>query len=97
MIQGVSSILKESLAEGEMEEIKLTSAVLIVRRARDVKVACVLASTKGSKMLRGALDLFLQRFLETYSRELQKPDDVSQFAGAKHIVTQTFPFVPSYE
>ncbi len=97
MIQGVSGILKESLAEGEMEEIKLTNAVLILRRAKDVKIACVLATTKSSKILRGALDQFLQRFLMTFQRELQDTNEVSKFAGAKHIVSQTFPFIPSYE
>ncbi len=96
MIQGVSAILKESMAEGEMEEIKLTNAVLIVRRAKDVKIACVLATTRSSKILRGALDLFLQRFLVTFSRELQNPSEISQFDGAKHIISQTFPFIPSY-
>ncbi|MBN2153323.1 MAG: hypothetical protein JW839_17855 [Candidatus Lokiarchaeota archaeon] len=97
MIQGVSGILKESLSEGEMEEIKLTNAVLIVRRAKDVKIACVLASTKSSKILRGALDQFLQRFLMTFSRELKDTSNVSQFDGAKYIVTQTFPFIPAYD
>src|SRR4030042_1545619 len=63
MIQGISGILAESVAGGEVEEIKLSNAVLILQRAKNAKIACVLVSTKSLKILRGALDLFLQRFL----------------------------------
>ncbi len=97
MIQGVSGILKESVAEGEVEEIKLTNAVLILQRAKDANIACVLASTKTSKILRGALNLFLQRFLETFAKALKDPSNTSQFDSATKIVAQTFPFIPSYE
>ncbi len=97
MIQGVSGILKESVAEGEVEEIKLTNAVLILQRAKEANIACVLASTKTSKILRGALNQFLQRFLETFAKELKNPANTSQFDSATKIVAQTFPFIPAYE
>ncbi len=97
IIQGISGILKESVSEGEVEEIKLSNAVLILQRAKDAKIACILASTKTSKLLRRALRLFLQRFLETYAKELKDPSNISQFDSATKLVTQTFPFIPAYE
>ncbi len=97
MIQGISGILKESVAGGEVEEIKLSNAVLLLQRAKDAKIACVLASTKTSNILRGALNQFQQRFLTTFSEALKEPNKISQFDRATDLVAQTFPFIPTYE
>lgn len=96
MIQGISMILKESINEGDVEEVRLSRAVLIIERSKEHELACILLSTRSSKILRRSLGKFASRFEKDYSRFLSKAHDVGQFESANTLVEDCFSFLPEY-
>lgn len=95
MVQGVSMIVKESVQKGDIMEIKLSQAILIMERSEPI--ACVLVATKPSKTLRHALDRFAKRFFEEYSDKFDRYTNTWEFEGATKLVEEYFPFVPEYD
>jgi hypothetical protein len=99
MMQGISGILSESLRKGNVNEISLDSAHLLVGRTNEGKdLGFILIVTKSTIGLRNALTKFSQEFIRVYSKEIKKDlNEVSKFNGASAIVSTCFPFVPEYE
>ena len=96
MIQGVSVIVRESINKGDVQEIKIAEAILLMKRDENHPVICVLVANKASKFLRDALDGFAKQFFKMFSKGFNNPTLVSQFYGASKLVEQFFPFVPKY-
>lgn len=97
MLQGVSMIVREAVNRGNVQEILLERAVLVIRRVEGSPVTCILVTTRASARLREALGVFASRFVEEYGDALKRnPNNVTQFHGATGIVAECFPFVPEY-
>ncbi|MFX0098433.1 MAG: hypothetical protein ACFFCS_02555 [Candidatus Hodarchaeota archaeon] len=98
MLQGVSLIIKESLHRGEVRDIHMDKAVLMIERNVETPIACVLVATKASRVIRDGLSLFAKRFYKEYSQYLDKrPHDMSKFDSATKLIEECFPFIPKYD
>ena len=49
MLQGVNLIFRESLNKGDVQEIKLANAMLLVQHSKQYPVACIVVATKVSQ------------------------------------------------
>lgn len=96
MLHGISGLLNEAVQAGELQEIKLGNATLILQRSGNAPIACVLTTTKSSKVLRQALYRFTTQFAMKFAKQLANPAEVSQFDPASALVSETFPFVPEF-
>ena len=97
MLQGVSMILKESLQRGDVQEIRMSNAIIIAYRNPEYPVAFVLVVTRSSRNLRDGLKLFAERFCNQYKTGFAVPNYVEQFSGAEDLVAACFPHVPVYD
>ncbi|MFX0102709.1 MAG: hypothetical protein ACFFCS_24290 [Candidatus Hodarchaeota archaeon] len=98
MLQGISLILNESVKKGNVCEIHLDQAILILHRSEDYPVACVLVSSKSSRSLRDALESFAGKFYSRFSRELEKSlPETSKFAATNELILDCFSFIPKYD
>jgi hypothetical protein len=93
MIYGTSMMLKEAIGRGNVREIVLEKARLVIRQLDEHPVACVLLIVSSSHVVRMALDRFA-RELETRMPQHEKgPVDVSRFSFVRELVYKHFPFV----
>lgn len=97
VLQAVGSILDEVLKKGEIREIKMDQAVLLIQHTQNSPVASVLVTSKSSKSLRDGLKMFNSEFIETFRSQFDGLYEVSRFKGAKAIVEHIFDFVPVYQ
>jgi len=97
VLQAVGSILDEVLKKGEIREIKMDQAVLLIQHERDSPVASVLVTSKSSKSLKYGLKKFNSEFIETFKSQFDQLYEVSRFRDAKKIVEHIFDFVPVYQ
>lgn len=97
MLQGISSLLDESLKKGSVREIYLEEAVIIIEESRKFPVACVLIATKSTRSLREALASFSKRFFTKFAPNFAMPSDISQFDPAITLVADRFSFIPEYD
>jgi len=98
MLSGLSHFAKEALGKGNIREIHLDDAILIIQRSLQFPVACVLFANKSSPSLRAALNFFADQFFDDYSNYfLEEVQDLEVYESASNLVTEFFPFVPEYE
>ena len=97
VIQGVCLGIKESSGQGDIEEIKLSNGVLLLKRYKDYPIACVLAVDRTSKILRMALGHFIALFIAKYEQLIPNHENTTQFEGVSKLIQECFPFVPDYE
>ena len=95
MLQGVSLIIKEAVGKGDINEIRMDNAAILIQRSHQYDVASILVTTKISKALRRGLHAFMQQFESTFTDQLRRPGEVSQFRKATPLVEASFPFVPT--
>ncbi len=93
-LQGINIFVKQSMGKGNLREINLEDAVLLVQRSEKFPVACVLLASKSSRTLRDSLQLFAAQFFIQYESFLASPSDTGQFASATSLVERYFNFVP---
>jgi len=97
VLQAVGSILDEVLKKGEIREIKMDQAVLLIQHDRNSPVASVLVTSKSSKSLKYGLKKFNSEFIETFQSQFDQLYEVSRFKDAKKIADRIFDFVPEYK
>lgn len=97
IVQGICMIIKETSDQGEVEEIKHSNGVLLLKRHEDYPIVCVLTTTKSSIALRKAINHFIQLFIADYGQFLSNPSNVSNFGDASRLIKKCFAFVPDYE
>ncbi len=97
MLQGVGNLLQESVKQGEVQEIHLTHAVLILHRSEKYPVACVLLATHTSPSLRRALNGFAEAFYAQFAPSITASKSKDHFQSAENLVTEWFGFVPVQE
>ncbi len=94
MLQGVSLFIRESLNKGELREITVDQATLIIHRRADHPIAFVLVVTRPTKTFRLALQTFAKRFVTQFESCFNNLAKVSQFTPASTLVNECFPYVP---
>ncbi|MFX0102498.1 MAG: hypothetical protein ACFFCS_23225 [Candidatus Hodarchaeota archaeon] len=97
MVQGIRVILKEGVKRGNVRDIHLENATLILQHSEKHPIACVLITTRSSRSLRDALDTFMNRFIDEHSEKFSALWETEAFKGTSKIVEECFPFVPKYE
>ncbi|MBY9015246.1 MAG: hypothetical protein KGD68_06095 [Candidatus Lokiarchaeota archaeon] len=96
VLQAVGSILDELLKKGEIREIKMDRAVLIIQHNKNYPVASILVTTKSSKSLRNGLKKFNSQFIDKFKSHFGGLFEVSRFKEARALVEEFFDFVPDY-
>ena len=97
VLQAVGSILNEVLKKGEIREIKMDQAILLIQHEKNTPVASVLVTSKSSKSLKYGLKKFNSEFIETFQSQFDRLYEVSRFRDAKKIVERIFDFIPVYQ
>ena len=98
MLHGIGQFVQETLQSGNMREITLDKAILILKRSQKHPVVCVLVTTKSTKSLRNALDKFAEKFFNKFAGQFSEQVNIEKkFAPAKELVEECFSFVPVYE
>jgi hypothetical protein len=96
VLQAVGSILGEVLKKGEIREIKMDRAVLLIQHNKNYPVASVLVTSKSTKSLRYGLKKFNNHFIESFQSNFGGLYEVSRFKKAKAFIEEYFDFVPQY-
>ncbi len=97
---GLDVIFKTTIQKGNIHEIHLEKAVLLIQRSSDSPIMFILIATKASRSLRKALKAFTQRFAKEFASEIEEIDsgfiDKSKFWKANDLLSEFFPFIPDY-
>ncbi|MHA1991985.1 MAG: hypothetical protein ACW98A_13525 [Candidatus Hodarchaeales archaeon] len=94
VLQAVGSILDEILKKGEVREIQMDRAILLMHNDKIHPLASVLVTSKSTKSLRYALRTFNEEFISSFYRDGINLHEVSQFKDADKLVEKIFDFVP---
>ena len=94
MIDGVSSLIRDSIQSGEIREVKMENAALIIQKSDNFNIAHVIIATHTSKALREGLLSFSKKFDEKFSEYIDQSHEVSRFSTATELVTHYFSFLP---
>ncbi|MEX2726504.1 MAG: hypothetical protein Q6353_004585, partial [Candidatus Sigynarchaeum springense] len=99
MLSGISMILKESVRKGDIREIVLDKARLLLKRSEEHSIAFVLITSHPTKTLRNALEVFAARFIIRFADDLAKHGtdiEIGKFLPARELVRDCFPFAVEY-
>jgi hypothetical protein len=96
MLQGIGAILNETLNMGNVRQIVLERATLIIYQDPNYPVAYVLLSNQFNTALQLALKKFAGKFVAEFSEKFINLSDVNQFASATDIIDYAFPFLPAF-
>ena len=96
VLQSISLILNQALKKGNIREIQLEQATLILRRSEKFSVICVLITTKSSRSLRLALNSFARKFFTKFSQYFSNPHILNNFEAASDLIAEIFTFIPEY-
>jgi hypothetical protein len=93
VLQGINLIFKESLNEGDVKEVQLSEAILMVHRSQKFQISYVLVAKKSSKTLRDHLKIFAMKFEARYNLHFKEVIDLQKFYSATELIEECFPFV----
>ncbi|MBN2151454.1 MAG: hypothetical protein JW839_08415 [Candidatus Lokiarchaeota archaeon] len=99
MLSGISMILNESVRKGNIREIVLDKARLLLKRSDEYSIAFVLITSHPTKALRNALEVFASRFNARYGillKEQNKDIEIGKYRNTTDIVHECFPFAVEY-
>ncbi|MFX1515980.1 MAG: hypothetical protein ACFFC6_06700, partial [Promethearchaeota archaeon] len=96
MLQAINTFIRESLNKGELQEIRISDAIILAQRSDNFPIATVVIASKVSRTLRDGLNIFTERFCDKFSSYFSLPSDISQFTTASDLVRECFPYVPEY-
>lgn len=97
MMHAIGQFIRESLNKGNVREIHLDEAILILKRSNQFPVVCVLVSTNSSKILRETLNYFAEQFFNKFSQYFSNPNNLDNFITTSDLILEYFPFVPEYD
>ena len=97
MLQAIGNVLDDILKKGEVQEIQMDRAVLLIHHDKTHSIASVLIASKSSKSLRYGLKRFNEKFIAVYHSNLDEERKVGMFEETREIVDMVFDFVPSYK
>ena len=94
---GISSILKESLGKGIVQEIEFEQGTLLLQNYEDYLVFFVLIANESRPILKKALEIFSNEFIKKFPNGVIRESlEISRFQEAESMLNDTFPFVVSY-
>jgi hypothetical protein len=96
MLQAIGSVLDDILKKGEIQEIQMDRAVLLIHHDKTYSIASVIIASKSSKSLRYGLKRFSEAFVESFHSTLDIETKTGRIEGTRKIVKKIFDFVPSY-
>ena len=79
MLQGITIILKESLDRGDVQEIRMSNALMIIYRIPKSPIAFIFAATRASRTLRDGLKLFAEQFCNEFQEYFIDPTHTDRF------------------
>lgn len=94
VLQAVGKVLDEILKKGEVREIQMDRAVLLIQHDKNYPIASVLVTSKSTKSLRSGLRKFNDQFILKYYHKNVDVHEVSKFREANILVHKIFDFVP---
>ncbi len=94
MLQGIGMILIEAMDKGDVREIQMSDAILLLNHSTEFPIACVLVTTESTQTLRHALSKFAEDFYERFADEFHDTVKMDRFTGASELVDEHFAFVP---
>jgi len=94
MLQGIGMILIEAMDKGDVHEIKMADATLLLHHSDKFPIACVLVTTDSTQTLRHALNQFAEEFYHRFADEFHNTDSPQKFNSASELVEEHFAFVP---
>ncbi len=95
-MQGIGIILGQWVNQGNVQEIDMARAVLLLHQSVNYPVACVLVATKASPFLRASLDGFAKEFYAQFGDKIRDSRGKIPFQLAEPLVRKWFAFVPVY-
>ncbi len=97
MLQAIGSVLDDILKKGEVQEIQMDRAVLLIHHDKTYSIASILIASKSSKSLRYRLKSFNEKIITVFQSTLDGERKVGRFEETREIVDKIFDFVPSYK
>ena len=97
MLQAIGNVLDDILKKGEVQEIQMDRAVLLIQHDKTYSIASILIASKSCKSLRYGLKRFNEKFIAVFGSNLDKERKVGEFEETQEIVDVVFDFVPSYK
>ncbi|NHJ22148.1 MAG: hypothetical protein EAX91_14475 [Candidatus Lokiarchaeota archaeon] len=97
VLQAVGSIFDEVLKKGEIREIKMDQATLLIQHTKNTPIASVLVTSRASKSLIYGLKKFNSEFIKRFQSRFGNLYEVSKFKEAQELVDDIFDFVPEYK
>jgi len=96
MLDALNKATQETIKRGKLQEIRVTDALIMIQYDTRYPVATFLVTTRPSQSLRDGLQMFAQKFSETFLTPTYNSSDMSQFSGALDLIGAIFPQVPVY-
>jgi hypothetical protein len=94
VLKAVGSVLDEILKKGDIREIQMDRAVLLIQHDKRFPIASVLVTSKSTKSLRYGLKIFNDEFIAKFYHDKLDFHEVSKFKEADMIVDKIFDYIP---
>lgn len=96
MLQAIGNVLDDILKKGEVQEIQMDRAVLLIHHDKAYSIASILIASKSSKSLRYGLKRFNEDFVNAFQTRLNGERKVGMFEETRALVEKVFDYIPSY-
>lgn len=96
-LQAITFVFDESLKRGNIREVHLERAVLIIRESEKHSIACLIIATNSTRSLRHALNSFSEQFFKDYSPYFSETYNLNHFESASELIEDRFSFIPEYD
>jgi len=97
MLQAIGNVLDDILKKGEVKEIQMDRAVLLIQHDKIHSIASILIASKSSKSLRYGLKRFNEKFVSDFRTTLNGERKVGMFEETRALIDSVFDYVPSYK
>jgi len=97
MLQAIGNVLDDILKKGEVQEIQMDRAVLLIHHDKTYSIASILIASKSSKSLRYGLKRFNEEFVDFFHTQLEGERKLGMFEETRALVDNVFDYVPSYK
>jgi len=96
LFQGISVLANETLEKGNVREIYLEKAILIVQPNKNKTLASILEVSNPSQSLRNAIILFTNEFSSKFQDAIDQNLEISEDPNAQALIEVCFPYIPEY-
>ncbi len=96
MLAGINGVIQESLQKGGVRQIQLERSLLILEPGTNIPFISILITTQSSTSLCAALKTFTKKFEMAFGNRFPEVHNTSAFNDAENLISECFPFVPTY-